>query len=411
VNGQIRVVMPPNVNASGGGAPTVTVDQAMAAVRDGNAFTVSSTSGSGRYRVLSMRAPGGINVVGISLQDVDSTMSRLHWVLFAAIAIVIGILGVVVFWVLRLGVRPIKRMTKTAGAIAAGDLSQRVPAEAEGTEARELGDALNGMLTTIEGAFAERAASEARLRRFVADASHELRTPVTTIRGYAELYRHGGLSEPDDLDQAMRRTEQESVRMASLVDDLLLLARLDEGRPLARDPVDLGVLGIDAAADARAVAPDRVVTADVAEGVTVDGDEDRLRQVVGNLVGNARKFTDAGHIEVRASRDPDGDGIRITVADTGCGIGDDHLPFIFDLYRQVPNGRAHDGCGIGLYIVRRYVEMLGGRVSCASAPGQGTTFTIRLPRSSEAMNAGSGERPGARRPFRPGRPPLHVVGA
>ena len=119
-------------------------------------------------------------------------MGRLRWVLIAAIAIVIGILGVVVFWVLRLGVRPLKRMTRTAGAIAAGDLSQRVPAEADGTEARELGDALNGMLTTIEGAFAERAASEARLRRFVADASHELRTPVTTIRGYAELYRHGG---------------------------------------------------------------------------------------------------------------------------------------------------------------------------------------------------------------------------
>src|SRR4029453_10828487 len=145
------------------------------------------------------------------------------------------------------------------GAIAAGDLSQRVPAEADGTEARELGDALNTMLTTIEPAFAERPASEARLRRFVADASHELRTPVTTIRGYAELYRHGGLSEPADLDQAMRRTEQESVRMASLVDDLLLLARLDEGRPLAQQPVDLGVLAIDAAADARAVAPDRVI--------------------------------------------------------------------------------------------------------------------------------------------------------
>src|SRR5439155_23823499 len=137
-------------------------------------------------------------------------------------------------------------------------------------------------------------ASEARLRRFVADASHELRTPVTTIRGYAELYRHGGLTDTVELDQAMRRTEQESVRMATLVDDLLLLARLDEGRPLERRPVDLGVVGVDSAADARAVAPDRVITADVAEGVTVAGDEDRLRQVVGNLVANALVHTPAG---------------------------------------------------------------------------------------------------------------------
>ena len=185
-------------------------------------------------------------------------------------------------------------MTRTAGAIAAGDLSQRVPAERPGTEASELGDALNSMMTTIEDAFAERTASEARLRRFVADASHELRTPVTTIRGYAELYRHGGLADTGELDQAMRRTEQEAVRMASLVDDLLLLARLDEGRPLACRTVDLGVLGVDAAADARAVAPDRVVTADVTEGVTVEGDEDRLRQVVGNLVGNALVHTPDG---------------------------------------------------------------------------------------------------------------------
>jgi len=128
-------------------------------------------------------------------------------------------------------------------------------------------------------------------------------------------------------------------------------------------------------------------------------------------VGHAVRPILGGISRPRASRDADGDGIRITVTDSGCGIAADHLPYIFDLYRQAPSGRAHDGCGIGLYIVRRYVEMLGGRVSCASAPGEGTTFTVRLPRSSEAMNAGNGERPAARRPFRAGRPPLHVVGA
>ena len=223
----------PTVGANVAGTPAFTVAEAVRGVRTHRAFTVGSLGGQGRFRMLAARAPdGSISLVGLSLQDVDATMSRLRLVLVVAVAMVIAILGLVVFWVLRLGVRPIKRMTATAGVIAGGDLSQRVPEEQPGTEAAELGDALNSMMATIEDAFAERSASEARLRRFVADASHELRTPVTTIRGYAELYRHGGLDDAADLDQAMRRTEQESVRMASLVDDLLLLARLDEGRPL-----------------------------------------------------------------------------------------------------------------------------------------------------------------------------------
>jgi two-component system OmpR family sensor kinase len=326
--------------------------------------------------------PGAVNVVALSLQDVDATMSKLRWVLLAGIAIVIGILGVVVFWVLRLGVRPLKRMTKTAGAIAAGDLSERVPAETEGTEARELGDALNAMLTTIEGAFAERAASEARLRRFVADASHELRTPVTTIRGYAELYRHGGLGEPAELDQAMRRTESESVRMASLVDDLLLLARLDEGRPLARDAVDLGVLGVDAAADARAVAPDRAITAEVAEGVTVDGDEDRLRQVVGNLVGNALVHTPAGTpVSVRVHNG--GSLAIVEVHDHGPGMTADVAERAFERFSRADASRSRHagGSGLGLAIVRAIVVAHGGHVVLESAPGAGTTVRVELPRA------------------------------
>src|SRR5215207_63151 len=380
-NGVTRVLQQPNVTTDAAAGPNIRVARAIDAAGSGDAFTVSSSSGSGRYRVMAMRVPGAVDVVGMSLRDVDSTMSRLHWVLFAAIAIVIGILGVVVFWVLRLGVRPIKRMTKTAGAIAAGDLSQRVPAEAEGTEARELGDALNGMLTTIEGAFAERAASEARLRRFVADASHELRTPVTTIRGYAELYRHGGLSEADALDQAMRRTEQESVRMASLVDDLLLLARLDEGRPLACGPVDLGVLGIDAAADARAVAPDRTITADVAEGVTVDGDEDRLRQVVGNLVGNALVHTPTGTpVSVRVHNG--GGGALVEVHDDGPGMRPDVAERAFERFSRADASRSRHagGSGLGLAIVRAIVVAHGGEVSLDTAPGAGTTVRVELPR-------------------------------
>jgi len=379
-DGRISAEIPPNITGENAGTPAVTVDEALRAARTGDAFTVGSTTGSGRFRVLATRVPGGVNVVALSLGDVDATVSRLRWVLIAGVGIVIGILGLVIFWVLRLGVRPIKRMTKTAGAIAVGDLSQRVPAEAEGTEARELGDALNAMLTTIEGAFAERTASEARLRRFVADASHELRTPVTTIRGYAELYRHGGLTELDDLDQAMRRTEQESVRMASLVDDLLLLARLDEGRPLTRAPVDLGVLGVDAAADARAVAPDRIISADVAEDVTVDGDEDRLRQVIGNLVGNALVHTPEGTAVSVRVHNGGGRGV-IEVHDDGPGMSPEVAERAFERFSRADASRSRHGggAGLGLAIVQAIVVAHGGQVALDTALGTGTTVRVELP--------------------------------
>jgi two-component system, OmpR family, sensor kinase len=386
VNGELTWLFTPSVATNGGGDPDVSIARARQVARDGDPITVGSTDGSGRYRLLAVRsADGTIAISALSLHDVDATMNRLRLVLIVAVSMVIAILGLVVFWVLRLGVRPIKRMTRTAGAIAAGDLSQRVPAGRPGTEASELGDSLNAMMTTIEGAFAERAASEARLRRFVADASHELRTPVTTIRGYAELYRHGGIDAGEDLDQAMRRTEQEAVRMASLVDDLLLLARLDEGRPLARASVDLGVLGIDAAADARAVAPDRVVTAEVNEGVTVEGDEDRLRQVIGNLVANALVHTPEGTaVSVRVHN---GQGRAVVeVHDDGPGMAPEVAARAFerfsraDVSRSRRGSRDGGGAGLGLAIVHAIVAAHGGEVHLASAPDAGTTVTVELHR-------------------------------
>jgi two-component system OmpR family sensor kinase len=382
--GVISDVVEPTVSTNDIGRPAVTVADAIHGARTREPFTVGSIGGSGRFRMLAVRGPSGsISIVGLSLHDVDATVHRLRIVLIVAVAMVIAILGLVVFWVLRLGVRPIKRMTRTAGDIAAGDLSQRVPEGRPGTEAAELGDALNSMMTTIEGAFTEKEASEARLRRFVADASHELRTPVTTIRGYAELYRHGGLSDSADLDQAMRRTEQESVRMASLVDDLLLLARLDEGRPLQRNPVDLGVLGIDAAADARAVAPDRIVTADVTEGVTVDGDEDRLRQVLGNLVGNALVHTpDGTAVSVRV-RNGGGRAV-VEVHDDGPGMSEDVATRAFERFSRADASRSRNGggAGLGLAIVQAIVVAHGGDVRLASRPGAGTTVRVELPRAT-----------------------------
>ena len=383
-HGVVHGLLQPTVGAVGAGTPAITVAEAVRGVRTHRPFTVDSVGGSGRFRMLAARVPdGSISVVGLSLRDVDATMSRLRLVLVVAVAMVIAILGLVVFWVLRLGVRPIKRMTATAGVIAGGDLSRRVPEERPGTEAAELGAALNSMMTRIEDAFAERSASEARLRRFVADASHELRTPVTTIRGYAELYRHGGLDDTADLDQAMRRTEQESVRMASLVDDLLLLARLDEGRPLARAPVDLGVLGVDAAADARAIAPDRVVSADVTADVTVEGDEDRLRQVLGNLVGNALEHTPAGTaVSVRVHNG--GSRAVVEVHDDGPGMTDELAARAFERFSRADGSRSRNrgGAGLGLAIVQAIVVAHGGTVGLSSGPADGTTVRVELPRAA-----------------------------
>ena len=283
-------VRDPGGDAADAPAPDIDADrarEAAAAAEDGDVFTVGSDSAD-RYRVRAIEENGQVWVVAASLADVDAAVSRLVMVEVAATGVVLALLALVAFWVLRLGVRPLKSMARTATTVASGaDLSQRVPDAPAGTEAGDLGVALNTMLARLEKAFADQQASEERLRRFVADASHELRTPVATIRGYAELYRRGGLDDAAQLDQAMRRTEAEVRRMGDLVDDLLLLARLDQGRPLERGPVDLGVLAVDAAADARAMAPGRPVRASIEEGVVVDGDEHRLRQVVANLVRNA----------------------------------------------------------------------------------------------------------------------------
>jgi two-component system OmpR family sensor kinase len=308
-------------------------------------------------------------------------VSRLIWVEVIITGLVLGLLGLVTWWVIRLGVRPVKQMTATATAIAGGDLSHRVPVGHEGTEADELGVALNTMLTRIEEAFDERSASEARLRQFIADASHELRTPVATIRGYAELYRRGGLAEREELQQAMRRTEAETLRMGSLIDDLLLLARLDQGRPLGRAPVDLGVLAVDAAADARARAPERRVTASVSEGVVVNGDEHRLRQLVANLVSNALVHTPAdAPIEARVRSD-NGSAV-LEVHDDGPGMSPDVAARAFErFYRADPSrSRHHGGSGLGLAIVRAIVDAHGGTVTLDTALGKGTTVRVELPR-------------------------------
>jgi two-component system OmpR family sensor kinase len=270
-------------------------------------------------------------------------------------------------------------MTATAGAIAAGDLSQRVAESTPGTEAGDLGVALNQMLGRIEEAFDQRAASEGRLRQFVADASHELRTPVATIRGYAELYRTGALDERGPLDDAMRRTEEEALRMGTLVDDLLHLARLDQGRPIERSPVELGQLVEDAARDARAVEPDREIVATVDEPVTVLGDGPRLHQVVANLLANARVHAPGAPIEVRVHQDED--GAVVEVRDEGPGMAPADAARAFERFYRADASRSRHQCGsgLGLSIVEATVRAHGGRVAITSEEGAGTTVLLHLP--------------------------------
>jgi two-component system OmpR family sensor kinase len=236
------------------------------------------------------------------------------------------------------------------------------------------------MLSQIEAAFAQRTASENRLRRFIADASHELRTPLTSIRGYSEMLRRGASESPTDSEVARRRIEDEAVRMSTLVDDMLLIARLDQGRPLEMKPVDLQAIARDAAADAHAVAPQRDVKVDAPSQVLVTGDDIRLRQVVGNLMRNALVHT-PGTTPVEISVSTENGFARLAVADHGPGLRQDELERIFEPFYRADPSRSRDrgGAGLGLSIVNAVVSAHGGNVHVRETGGGGATFEVELP--------------------------------
>ncbi|MGH8984395.1 MAG: sensor histidine kinase [Acidimicrobiia bacterium] len=349
----------------------------------GRIVTLPAVEGDLDYRVLVVRDRGGIyRVLAAPLSGVDAAIEDLvRTILVTAAAVVV--VGAVTSWlIVRRGLRPVDRMVGTASAIAAGDLSQRVEhGDDDRSELGRLATALDDMLTQLERAFTEREASQARLEQFVADASHELRTPVAAIRGYAELYRRGGIAAGAPLDRAMVRIEGESERMGSLVEDLLLLARLDQHEPLDVANVDLAHLAADAVSDLRAVEPDRPVTLEGGAPVVVAGDERRLRQVLANLLGNACIHTPAGtpvHVTVASG---DG-GARLIVADEGPGIDAEHRPRIFERFYRADRSRsrARGGAGLGLSIVTGVVTAHGGRLDVDSPSGGGTRFTVWLPR-------------------------------
>lgn len=382
--------------------------------------TVHSADGRQRWRVLvSEHRSQTIFAVAESLAEVDGLKDRVFWTTLwggAAVLVLATSLGTEM---VRRSMRPLVAMEKTALAIANGDLTQRVPDPEEDepepkTEVGALARSLNTMLTQIEHAFTAQAASEIaaraaesaardaaaaaraseararrseeKMRRFVADASHELRTPLTTIRGFAELYRQGAVGTPEETASLVKRIEDEARRMGLLVEDLLLLARVDQERPLDLTPVELRVLAVDAVQAARVVAPDRdisLITAPDAGDLVVPGDDARLRQVINNLMGNALAHTPAGTaVELRLSRQ--GGQAVLEVVDHGQGLDAEQKERVFERFYRADSARTrradgHVSTGLGLAIVAALVAAHRGGVEVDSQPGEGATFRVRLP--------------------------------
>ncbi|HET9253739.1 MAG TPA: HAMP domain-containing sensor histidine kinase [Pseudonocardiaceae bacterium] len=351
--------------------------------------TVAAAKGSGSWRLLAAPLPDGSGslLVATSLADAEATLSQVISLEVRIGGVVLVLLAGVGYLMVRGTLRPLARVKDTAEAIAAGDLTRRVPEHPARTEVGQLSGALNGMLAQIESAFRTQQASEAaarsseeRMRRFVADASHELRTPLTSIRGFAELYRQGAA---DDVPRLMQRIESEAARMGLLVEDLLLLARMDAQRELARAPIDLVALAADAVHDARALSPDRPVALELGHGDRVPvvlGDEARLRQVLGNLMTNALTHTPAGTpITIAVSTEPGWAVLR--VADQGPGLSPHDAQRVFERFYRADSARTRTrgGTGLGLSIVAALTAAHGGTAELDTAPGAGAVFRIRLP--------------------------------
>jgi two-component system OmpR family sensor kinase len=352
-------------------------------------FTVAAEDGHSHYRVRAsidqVGAAGSfVFLVASSLHPVEATLHRLLLIELLTTLAALAAMGAIGLYVVRLGLRPLDEIEETAAAIGAGDLSRRVERADDRTEVGRLGLALNAMLGQIETAFRAREASEKRLRRFVADASHELRTPLSAVRAYAELFTRGAASRPDDLERTMAGISRESERMSLLVEDLLLLARLDEGRPLEHEPVQLDEVVSEAVETARTVDPERPLECDL-EPARVLGDRDRLRQVVDNLLANVRAHTPPASPARVAVRRVNGN-VELEVDDSGPGMQPDEAEHVFErFFRADPSrARASGGVGLGLAIVAAVAEAHGGSVAVTSEPGQGATFRVSVPLATDS---------------------------
>lgn len=360
----------------------------------GTVFDMMSRDSRVRYHAVAVpvqfaSAPEsfGTVVVALATTSVDRLMAT-YLSIFLGFGIGVVIIGALLTRLLvTTTFSPLRRVEKTAAAIADGDFSQRLPWSTPNTEVGRVTRALNTMLGRIDRAFADRARTIDQMRRFVGDASHELRTPLVSVRGYAELYRMGALKTKKDVAQAMDRIEREAIRMGILVDDLLALARLDEARPLELSEVDLAVLAADAALDARAFDPERPVTVHAMDSesqpvpTVITAEENKVRQVITNLMGNALRFTAPGSpLEIAVGRDESGNGV-IEVIDHGDGIPPQVREKIFERFWRADSSRAREtgGSGLGLAIVASIVSAHEGSITVDETPGGGATFRVTLP--------------------------------
>ena len=343
-------------------------------------FTVEAPGADFRVATTVLPSSLGSVIVAQSLSDFDKTTHQISIVFLIIGGIVLLFIAFASRQVIKLSMKPLKKIEETAEQIAAGDLSARLENFEPDTEVGRLSTSLNTMLSRIEESFAARAQSEDKLRRFVADASHELRTPLTSIRGFAELHRQGAVPEGEKTKELISRIEKESMRMGYLVEDLLLLARMDQSRELVLVDLDLSSLVTEAVTSAQAAGPNHPITSDIANNIHTQGDADKVYQVVTNLLANARAHTPAGtaiHVSTYATKD----GSYVSVADNGPGLSEQDQLHVFERFYRVDSSRqrsSDDGSGLGLSIVDEVMKAHGGAVSVASEPGNGATFTLHF---------------------------------
>lgn len=351
---------------------------------NGEPFTLDGENQSFRAVAVVLPDNSGSIVAAQSLRELDRTIGQLGFFFLLIGLLLLTLIAIAARIVIKVGMRPLEDVEETAEQIAGGDLSARMPDANPNTEVGRLVTSLNSMLTRIETSFAARKESEDKLRRFVADASHELRTPLTAIRGFSELYRQGAVTGEDATRELLGRIEDESKRMGSLIEDLLLLARLDQSREMAMKPVNLVDLVESAVISARAAGANHPVTfVKPSEEIFTLGDEPRIHQVVANLLANARTHTPAGtQIEVTITQGVD--GVRISVSDNGPGMSLDDQKKIFERFYRADTSRVRvdgEGSGLGLSIVDAVMKGHNGSVTVVSEPGKGSTFTLFFPQA------------------------------
>ena len=350
--------------------------------RGNKPFTIEAPQSD--FRVIAQRLPTGLGtvVVAQSFEDIDRTLLRLQGLFILIGLVMILFIALASRKVITVGLRPLATVEATAERIAEGDLTARLPDIKPNTEVGRLVNTLNMMLGRIEESFAARVDSESKLRRFVADASHELRTPITAIRGFAELHRQGAVTGEEKTKELIGRIENESKRMGSLVEDLLLLARLDQSREMKAEPVNLSKLVSDAVESARAAGPNHSVNfSNSDEEIYALGDNDRIHQVVANLLANARTHTPAG-TKIDVSVIQSEDGVRIRIADNGPGLSERDQSRIFERFYRADASRVRtdgEGTGLGLSIVDAVMRAHAGQVSVESELGKGAAFTLFFP--------------------------------